>query len=241
MVETTHSIVIGLDGCKLGWIGARWSGPGHQPDAIFLFALAEAEATSFPEIAVFAIDIPLGLSETADAGGRDCDRQARKFIGIRGSSVFPTPAKSSLSAKTYEDACIFNKNSSPDARSISKQTHALFPKLREANAAVDDSIWLQERLIEIHPEVSFCALATTPLNHSKKKPAGADERRNLLDQAGFVNLLAFEKEAKKFHASTDDALDACVAAWSAWRHAHGKAKCFPNAPSTPNYNMRIWY
>ena len=37
------------------------------------------------------VDIPIGLNEEYEAGGRFCDREARKCLRGRASSVFPAP------------------------------------------------------------------------------------------------------------------------------------------------------
>jgi predicted RNase H-like nuclease len=233
--------IIGFDGCPSGWIGARWLGPGFQPETVFIEKLSDATETRFPDIAAIAIDIPLGIPQAALPGGRDCDREARKYVGPRRSSVFPTPSGASLAADSYADACALNKASAPGAKAISVQAYALFPKLKETKKAIEASPWLQSHIIEVHPEVSFRELAGSPLSFTKSKEPGKMERRKLLEAAGFTGLGAFEAQARRHRASTDDALDACAAAWTAWRYVHGAALCFPNAAASPSYSMRIWY
>ncbi len=241
MSDSNSDIVIGLDGCPKGWLGAVWLGPGHRAETLLLSSLNDAERRLPPETRTVAVDIPIGLLDVAVPGGRPCDRPARRLLGPRASSVFSPPAAAALAADDYAEACLLNKQSGPEAGSLSKQSFAILRKIREAAGAVADSPWLRERVIEIHPEVCFRMMSGAPLQYAKKKPAGKDERRHLLRQAGFENLEAFEVSARALGAATDDALDACVAAWSAWRRALGAAQYLPADASGPDYHMRIWY
>jgi predicted RNase H-like nuclease len=56
----------------------------------------------FDQALVTAIDIPIGLP-----GGRPrtVDGEARRLLGPRASSVFPAPARGTLDASSYEEAC----------------------------------------------------------------------------------------------------------------------------------------
>ncbi len=233
--------VVGLDGCRQGWLGAVWQGPGHAPSAIFLKSLYEAELELPSNTVVIAVDIPLGLLDSTVPGGRPCDRQARKLLGPRASSVFSPPAKESLLATNYEEANRFNRESGPEGTGLSKQSFAIFPKLIDAEKSIARSHWLRDRIIEVHPELCFTAMACSPLKNAKKKAPGKDERRIWLRNSKFENLETFESNARKLGAAVDDSLDACAAAWTAWRHADGTAVCLPSDATGPNFSMRIWY
>jgi hypothetical protein len=51
------------------------------------------------------IDIPIGLVDSAERGGRECDRLVRGELGRpRGSSVFPTPVRGVLAAQSHQQA-----------------------------------------------------------------------------------------------------------------------------------------
>jgi predicted RNase H-like nuclease len=240
-VSDRDSLVAGIDGFKRGWLVAVWGGPGHGPQAIALPALIAAESLLPPKTTVIAVDIPLGLMKVAVPGGRPCDIEARAFLKGRASSVFSPPALPTLVATTYDQACRINITSGTHARKISRQSFELLPKLRDAEHAAATSVWLRDRIIEVHPEVSFGKLAGRPLMTRKRQADGKEERRDLLGREGFVNLESFERDAKALGAATDDALDACAAAWSAHRRHMGNAKCFPLDASGPDRAMRIWY
>jgi predicted RNase H-like nuclease len=98
-----------------------------------------------------------------------------------------------------------------------------------------------DRLFEVHPEVSFWALAGgIPLTHRKKSWAGQMARRSLLATAG-VDLPDDLGPAGR--VPPDDILDAAAAAWSAHRIAQGRAGSFPDPPQRDGRGRRlaIWY
>jgi predicted RNase H-like nuclease len=49
----------------------------------------------------------------------------------RGSSVFPAPVRSALTADSWADACALSRASALQGKAISKQTFAILPKIRE--------------------------------------------------------------------------------------------------------------
>jgi predicted RNase H-like nuclease len=64
-------------------------------------------------------------------------------------------------------------------------------------------------VVEVHPELSFAALAGEVLA-SKKTPAGRAAR--------LAALAAWTADAGSSAPDGDDGLDALAAAWSVWRH-----------------------
>lgn len=100
---------------------------------------------------------------------------------------------------------------------ISQQSFALRKKIFE----VDDWITTTtDRVVEVHPEVSFAALAGQPLAEPKSSWAGFQHRRHLLADAGLV--LDGDLGLAGRRVAPDDVLDAAVAAWSARRVALGE-------------------
>src|SRR6478672_10250511 len=89
--------VLGVDGFRGGWVGARVVGTQVEwlllPDAQ---AVVEASTAA----AATAVDAPIGLPE---AGPRDCDLAARRLLGVRGVSVFPAPVRAVLAATSYAE------------------------------------------------------------------------------------------------------------------------------------------
>jgi predicted RNase H-like nuclease len=160
---------------------------------------------------VVAVDVPIGIP---DAGPRAADVAARHFVGERASSVFPTPIRRALEAATYTEARSIAVELT--GKSLSAQSYALGQRILE----VDEYAHRDERVIEVHPEVSFRELARRPLP-SKNRLEGLAERRALLEQAGI------EVPAAAPRIAEPDLLDATVAAWSARRYALGEALPLP--------------
>ena len=101
----------------------------------------------------------------------------------------------------------------PTSKGISKQGFAIHRMIADANQAMTPL--LQSWVSEVHPEVSFWALAGgRPMAFRKHSPQGYEERKRLLE-AGLGLGLPDRDKARKVAppASADDLLDAVVAAW----------------------------
>jgi predicted RNase H-like nuclease len=94
--------IAGVDGCRQGWVVVERDAAG----AVGVRVEVDIGSVLCDQgLAVVAIDIPIGLLDAAEPGGRECDRQARTLLGAgRASSVFSPPVRSVLSASGYEDA-----------------------------------------------------------------------------------------------------------------------------------------
>jgi predicted RNase H-like nuclease len=212
--------VLGVDACRTGWVGVV-PDPGRTA-AFFARTIAElvAAADVGGEVAVVAIDMPIGL---ADSGRRRADLQARQAAGARRSSVFLTPVRAALQAPDHATAVRVNQELAGEGISI--QAFSLRSKVLE----VDTWVRIQtRRVVEVHPEVSFAEMAGTPLSGSKVTWAGVEQRRGLLAAAGI--RLAGELGLAGGAARVDDVLDAAAAAWTARRVAAGVAKSLPDPP-----------
>lgn len=159
---------------------------------------------------VIGVDLPIGIPKD---GQRPADTAARRFVGPRASSVFATPLRRVLEAETYEQARLVATELT--GKSISAQAYALRRRILELDDYAPD-----QRVIEVHPEVSFRELARGPLL-SKHRTDGLVQRRLLLQQAGI------ELPASVPRVAEPDLLDATVVAWSAARYARGEAKPLP--------------
>jgi hypothetical protein len=124
---------------------------------------------SQPSCAVIAVDMPIGLP--ADGETRQCDQAARDYVGKRRNSVFPAPPRSVLRAATHKEATALATEL--NGKGISQQAYALRDKIEEVAPIADGD----KRVIEVHPEVSFRALAwDTPLDFGKKSWNGQMHR-----------------------------------------------------------------
>lgn len=212
--------VLGVDGCKGGWVGVVLD--GGDVSACFGATIAElvAAAESAGAVEVVAIDIPIGLSDT---GPRQADVEARRAIDLRRSSVFMMPIRRALEAEDYVAASRIQRE--VVGVGISKQAYALRVKILEVDGWVRTK---KHRVVEVHPEVSFARMAGKPLDHRKATWAGAEQRRELLAAEGIA--LAGDLGVAGKTAGVDDVLDAAAAAWSARRVAAGTATSLPSPP-----------
>jgi predicted RNase H-like nuclease len=199
--------VAGVDLARGGWAVVVLEG-NRLADAFRCESFAEA---LLADAEVVAVDIPIGIP---NEGTRPADVAARRFVGPRASSVFTTPVRRVLEAESYAQARVVA--SELTGKSISAQSFALARRILE----VDEYIHADERVIEVHPEVSFRELAYRPLA-SKHRAEGLVERRALLVEAGI------ELPASARRIAEPDLLDAAVAAWSARRYAAGDAVPLP--------------
>jgi predicted RNase H-like nuclease len=215
--------VLGVDGCRPGWIGIALSeAPGVPPRAYCAASIGglAAEASRDGSLAVIGIDIPIGLAET---GQRRADLLARKAAGPRWSSVFMTPVRAALEQDDYAQAAAVSRRLTGDG--ISRQAFALRGKILQVDQ------WARHagcRVLEVHPEVSFAELAGEHLRTRKLTWAGMVQRRRLLAGAGIdvPDDLGPPGEL----AGVDDVLDAAVVAWTASRAARGVARSLPDPP-----------
>ena len=223
--------VAGVDGCKAGWLTVRVDATDRlRVRDISISRTFQDLLDSTADCAAVAIDIPIGLP---DAAARQADVLARRAIGSRRSSVFPAPVRATLAASTYEEACSLSERAS--GRKLSKQAFAILPKVREADMLMTPA--LQDRVVEVHPEVSFWALnGRRTLEFWKRKPQGAQERLRILASA-FADSIA-ELPAPK-GSGLDDLYDACAAAWTAGRIAYGTEERLPPDPDLDSTGLRM--
>jgi predicted RNase H-like nuclease len=122
----------------------------------------------------------------------------------------------------------------------SVQAFGIFPKVAEANALLTPA--LQEKVIEVHPKLSFWALADgRPMEHPKRTPEGFAERRALVSVAFDGFQIPAREVARRWvrPAAADDVLDAIVAAWTVRRYAEGRSGRLPVVPQTDAKGLRV--
>jgi predicted RNase H-like nuclease len=226
--------IAGIDGCRSQWL-AIVHVPGSGTFKAQILTTSELPAQPWT---LAAIDIPIGLP---DSGAREADYAARKFIGPRGSSVFPCPIRPALDAASWQEACDITHRY--NGHRISKQTFAILPKIRAVDECVR-STDLRQRLFEIHPEVSFASWQGAPMLHAKRDARGEEQRRTLI--AGYFGREAFASVVAQIgerRVASDDIADAFAALWSAGRLLAGTAQRLPDHPTADCYGlpMHIWY
>lgn len=124
---------------------------------------------------------------------------------------------------------------------MSRQAWNIVPKVREVDGVVRRIG--QARVHEVHPEVSFAALAGRPMRLNKKRAAGRDERLALLQQVFSTADLNRELSARRYRqVGSDDVIDAFICLWSARRIHGGSALRLPAEPQRDDagLDMAIW-
>ena len=206
--------VAGIDATKDGWAAIVLKDGRFVRDE--LVRPVETDFSELVDIAVLAIDIPIGF------GPREADRAARAYLTGAASTVFTTPSRELLEMPFGPGL------------GVSAQSHALGRRiLHVTELALHDG-----RIREVHPEVSYRAMnGARPLRYRKKSAGGALERLELLRRHG----IELELRATA-SAPLDDVLDAAAAAWSAHRITTRKAKSLPDPPEVVDGRpVAIWY
>ncbi len=207
--------MVGVDGCKAGWLCAMGRPDEHglfSADDVAIAILPDVEAivAEEPDANLVVIDIPIGLSDSGSAG-RSCDKLAREMLGKRRVSVFSPPCRDAVYAKDYPQACQINR--SKTGKAFSKQAWNITGKIREVDTFLQQQPIWSSRLIESHPEVCFAGLAGQPMQYRKKDQTGFKERIAVLKRwiTGVRNLVESawrENHPRQYHK--DDLLDALV-------------------------------
>lgn len=233
--------VAGVDGCRAGWLVllvACDDSPDEPPMIRLCPTFADVLQVT-PPPAVMAVDIPIGLLDVPQPGGRCCDRQARRLLGRRASSVFSPPSRPLLEATHYEQV---------RQRGMSRQAFNIMPKIRQVDRLMTPA--LQSRVVEAHPELAFMALAGHPMYHPKKTLTGRRERCHVLRHTHAAPglpadrlLTASRQRFKRSQVAPDDVLDACVLTHTAWRLAHACGRRVPEQSLVDQRGLRmeIWY
>ena len=218
----------GIDGCPDGWFCV-----GVDAEAGWTITVIAADAIAKHVVSARAvfIDIPIGLVDSGPTE-RTCDLEARRMLGRpRGSSVFPVPARASLSARDYREALSLNRRQT--ARGISKQAWMIAPKIKAVDDALQNDASLRGVLHESHPEICFWALnGARAMRYNKKTVAGRQERMALLKQLFPPTDALFDEAAKRYRrrqVAMDDIVDAMVLAVSA-SLGDSHYRTIPNSP-----------
>lgn len=214
--------VLGVDGCRGGWVGVLMKPDGRTTLHVGKTIVGIVEhIREQDELGVVAIDIPIGLP---DDSIREADRLARAELAGKASCVFATAPREAYLAADYEAARAASIAASQTGASLSAQSWALGPKILEVDA------WVRSRpsvvVIEVHPELSFARIQGEPVLAKKKTSEGASTRRRLLASAGITVPAMYPGMGYE----EDDLLDACAAVWTAARHASGRSESFPAEP-----------
>ena len=225
--------VVGVDGCKAGWVAVRLF--GHDEHEVKVFP-GIGELLSYNDaVNLILVDIPIGLPEHAKP--RECDPEARAFIGHLYRSVFRTPCRQTCEqvasdpknhdkAKKVESRC--------SGKSISAQALGIAKKIAE----VDEILRARPsgaapRVREVHPEVCFSALNyRRPLQYPKKGKYGSQgqsERLAILHRIESRTGTIVADGLRRRGVAQDDVVDALAAAVTGY-YGYAALQTLPENP-----------
>jgi predicted RNase H-like nuclease len=229
--------VMGVDGCRAGWVGALLSGTTYDVLVAAGIASLVAEARDRrPGLAVVAIDIPIGLP---DDRPRHADSLARARLPRgRKSSVFPTPSRAAAASwpRHTTHPAVSRANREALGTGLSIQAFNLVPKILDVDRYVRSDPPMT--VLEVHPEVSLAAIDPACVVPSKAGPVGRSARRRALGSLG----LEIPTYTGGQGFGPDDLIDACAVAWTAARYVEGAAVSLPDPPEMFSDGIRaaIW-
>lgn len=213
--------VLGVDGCRAGWVGALLEPGAPRPRIVVAPTIARLVETVRENAAVrvVGIDIPIGRPDDTT---RAADALARRALPGKASSVFTTLTRAAYAAPDRAAADAVNRGLS--GQGVGAQAFALRAKILEVDA------WVRARptveVLEVHPEVSFAAMAGAPVAAGKKTDAGRTARLAALAAAGIGRPSVLDGRGY----AADDVLDACAVAWTAARRVAGRSHRLPDPP-----------
>jgi predicted RNase H-like nuclease len=217
----------GADGWPGGWVIAVVESDRTVSWRLATDAAALLAATA--DCAAVGIDVPIGLTES---GVREADRAARRALRSargRASSVFNAPIRAMLAVTSHAQACELGRQRHGTA--ISAQTWHITTRIADVDRTVRPAD--KDRILEVHPEVSFATMAGRPLD-SKRTARGAGQRLAALsDFVDAVGSLTMVPDGPRL----DDALDALACAWTARRWVAGRAEVLPPDPPTDSTGL----
>jgi predicted RNase H-like nuclease len=248
------TVCAGVDGCKGGWI-AVWCAEQDETPRMAVFADFATLAKELSPPAVIAVDMPIGLPDFIQSGGRGPEQAVRAHLGARRSSVFPISSRSAVYAEcgpqnglseivaAQRRASVTAQATSISRRKITIQAFMLFPKIREVDAYLREETGEADRIIESHPEFAFCVLnGGKPMTLPKKikgkvNPPGMEERRELLSRHGLSASFLTSPAPKG--AAADDFLDACAMLVIASRRKAGLARPNPEPLQRDSFGLPV--
>lgn len=186
------------------------------------------------------VDIPVYLESE---GIRECDREAKEFLGSRGSTVFWAPISGAVVAADYPEAVARN------TQGLGSHSWGLIPRIQEMNVLLNEFDAAREMVFESHPEVCFRAYHGDDLP-SKKIDEGFETRKKCLTENGgdafqpVIDLVEERRTNSRWHqriqsGRVDDVLDAAILALTA-RESAGTYSTLPN-DADPSCDPSIVY
>jgi predicted RNase H-like nuclease len=217
---------------RSGWlvVGGKIQGIQLAPDLPYVAERLADVLDARPQFEVIALNAPVGLLSTPEAGGRRCDQEARALLGWpRAGAILTPPTRAALAAATLEEAAALSDG-------LDAVTWYRMPFIRE----VDEEMapYRQRAVYEFHPEMTFFQLnEDKPLRFAKRTNNGRAERRALLERRvpGMDRVLDAEiSRVRPWHL-----LDASAGLWTSRRILAKAATRSPEDPQWDDEGLRM--
>lgn len=232
-------MIAGIDGCKGGWLVAKSQNWPCRQVPFLEVCESIIAALQFTEgCDRVVIDIPIGIPSEGHI--RLCDLEAKELLGPQGSSVFLTPPRGTLRARTPEEFQELHKLYRKSGAGL--PVWGFLAKLKEVDKAMTPD--LQDRIIEFHPELAWRRASGKTLD-SKRTEKGLNQRKRILSKEvpELDGMLRWKQKLGRA-AAVDDILDALMGLSVAQDILDHRASKLPEGSAdTDKRGVRteIWY
>jgi predicted RNase H-like nuclease len=215
-----YKVLAGVEPCSDGWlvVSAKLLGVSMlaEPPQVLPTLLDVLDYR--PAFSFIALHTAVGLLDATLAGGRTCDREARRLLGPRRGSAVTSPPLRLVVGHS-------------EGKGVSAVVKSLLPRIREAEQ--DVASYHQRTVYEVHPELGFYQLnGDRPMRYPKATVAGIEERMALLQDK--LNGLDRVLDNRPPGVALPRLLDACIDLWTARRIA---AHAVTRLPEAPEWNV----
>ena len=219
-----HSLCIGVDGCKGGWIAAVID---REEVRVEKYSSMEQIVSRYPVFDEFLIDMVIGFPDCENDVRPDS--LARKIVVPRTSTIFPVPCRTAVYASTEKEQILCNQQAL--GKSLAKQTMAIIPKMKELDTFLNENDVYKNVIKESHPEVCFARLNGSVVMSKKSEKDGMLERVDILKKyVPMIVITDILQKAKQYKCNADDIVDALCLAVTANLNVQGKAEPIPARP-----------
>jgi predicted RNase H-like nuclease len=248
------TLLIGLDGCKNGWIGAASElGDLTNVRLIKIRSFDDLFGAFGASPGVVAVDMPVGL---VNDGSRAVEGAARKILGSQASSIFTPPERillefASLNGhlespypSSYDDSYNVVNDWAGNFldHGVQRQAFGIYGKIAEIDRYMTAE--RDPRVHEAHPELIFREMNNGDQLPPKRQAEGVESRTALLaDKMGVDAGLLSVGGDDSVKSNRDDELDALALLWTAKRIATGEARRIPEVVDFDpvGLDMAMWF
>jgi Uncharacterized conserved protein len=231
MEQNNKCISVGIDVCKGKWVAVALRKNDFQ---VSKFNTIQEICNQYKDAESIIIDIPIGLPEST----KDIrpEREARKHLKGKASSIFNVPCRQTVYLKDYKDANYKNKEILEKGLTI--QSYGICEKIKEVDEFLNNNPKWKNKLKEGHPEICFSKLNDgKPVLEKKLTKEGQERRLEILRKYYKKSDLVINKylEEVSSRKKIDDVIDALVLAITG---VLGLKNGFETIPEEPSMDQR---